>query len=63
MDDVQVLIYNELVAMREDMKSYMDATNKRLHSLEKFRDKAIGVLIAIGVGIRYAWDYCKERIF
>ena len=63
MDDVQVLIYNELKAIRNDLKEYREDTDKRLSSLEKFRDKAIGVLIAVGVGIRYAWDYCKERIF
>lgn len=63
MDDVQYLIYNELVALREDFKAYTEDLNKRVTSLEKFRDKAIGVLIAVGVGIRYAWDYCKERLF
>lgn len=63
MDDVNVLIYNELVALREDFKTYREELDSRVTSLEKFRDKAIGVLIAVGVGIRYAWDYCKERIF
>lgn len=63
MDDVQYLIYNELVALREDFKTYREEVERRVTSLEKFRDKAIGVLIAVGVGIRYAWDYCKERIF
>ena len=63
MDDVQYMIYNELVALREDLANYRAEVDSRLTSLEKFRDKAIGVLIAVGVGIRYAWDYCKERIF
>lgn len=63
MNDVQVLIYNELKAIRNDLKEYREDTDKRISSLEKFRDKAIGILIAVGVGIRYTWDYCKERIF
>lgn len=63
MDDVQYMIYNELVAMRADLASHRAEVDSRLTSLEKFREKAIGILIAVGVGIRYAWDYCKERIF
>ena len=63
MNDVQQMMYDELVALRTDLKEYMEKMDKRVHALENFRDKAIGVLIAVGVGIRYAWDYCKERIF
>ena len=63
MDDVQVLIYNELKALRDDFATYREEVDRRVTSLERFRDKAIGILIAVGVGIRYAWDYCKERIF
>lgn len=62
MDDVQYLIYNELVALRNDLSSFTENINKRVSALEKFRDKAIGILIAIGVGIRYVWEYVKERI-
>jgi hypothetical protein len=62
MDDVQYLIYNELKELRNDLTSFTENINKRVSALEKFRDKAIGILIAIGVGIRYAWDYVKERI-
>lgn len=62
MDDVQYLIYNELKELRSDLNSFTENINKRVSALEKFRDKAIGILIAIGVGIRYAWDYIKERI-
>ena len=62
MDDVQYLIYNELVALRNDLTSFTENINNRVSALEKFRDKAIGILIAIGVGIRYAWDYIKERV-
>lgn len=62
MTSTQDLIYNELVLLREDFKSYMESMNSRVSSLENFRDKTIGVFIAIGVGLKYAWDYFKERI-
>lgn len=62
MTSTQDLIYNELVLLREDFKSYMESMNKRVSSLENFRDKMIGVFIAVGVAIKYAWDYVKERI-
>ena len=62
MDDVQYLIYNELKELRADLNSFTENINKRVSALEKFRDKAIGILIAIGVGIRYAWEYIKERV-
>ena len=62
MDDVQYLIYNELKELRNDLSSFTENINKRVSALEKFRDKAIGILIAIGIGIRYAWEYIKERI-
>ena len=62
MDDVQYLIYNELKELRMDLSSFTENINKRVSALEKFRDKAIGILIAIGVGIRYAWEYIRERV-
>ena len=62
MTSTQDLIYNELVLLREDFKSYMESMNNRVSSLENFRDKMIGVFIAVGVAIKYAWDYVKERI-
>lgn len=62
MTSTQDLIYNELVLLREDFKTYMESMNSRVSSLENFRDKMIGVFIAIGVGLKYAWDYFKERI-
>ena len=62
MTSTQDLIYNELVLLREDFKSYMESMNSRVSSLENFRDKMIGVFIAVGVGLKYAWDYLKERI-
>jgi len=62
MDDTTRLIYNEIVLMRKDIKSCLDKMDERLTSLEKFRDKAIGILVCVGVGIRYCWDYLKERI-
>ena len=62
MDDVQYLIYNELKELRTDLNSFTENINKRVSALEKFRDKAVGILIAVGIGIRYMWDYFKERI-
>lgn len=62
MKDTESLIYNELVALREDLKSYMDRTDKRILSLEKFKEKAMGVCIAVGVGAKCAWDYIAERM-
>lgn len=63
MDDTSLLIYNELVEMRKDFKSYMDSMDKRVTVLETFKNKAMGILLVIGCAIGYAWDYCKERIF
>lgn len=62
MKDTESLIYNELVALREDLKSYMDRTDKRILSLEKFKEKAMGVCIAIGVCAKCTWDYVAERM-
>ena len=62
MDDVQYLIYNELKELRTDLNSFTENINKRVSALEKFRDKAVGILIAVGIGIRYMWDYFRERI-
>lgn len=62
MKDTESLIYNELVALREDLKSYMERTDRRILSLEKFKEKAMGVCIAIGVAGKCAWDYIAERL-
>lgn len=62
MKDTEELIYNELVSMREDLKAYMERTDKRISSLERFREKALGVCLCIGVGLKCAWDYIVERI-
>lgn len=56
------LIYNELVLMRKDFAQYVEKMDKRVGALETFRDKMVGVFIAVGVGIKYTWDYLKERI-
>lgn len=61
MNDVEKLIYEELVAMRQDLKDYMKGTDKRISALEQFKSKAMGVCIAIGVGAKCAWDYIVER--
>lgn len=62
MDDVQYLIYNELKELRTDLNSFTENINKRVSALEKFRDKTVGILIAVGIGIRYMWEYFRERI-
>ena len=62
MNDTESLIYNELVSIREDLKAYMERTDKRISSLERFKEKAMGVCIAIGVAGKCAWDYIVERI-
>lgn len=62
MNDVESLIYKELVAMRQDLKDYMTRTDKRISALEQFKSKAMGVCIAIGIGAKCAWDYIVERV-
>lgn len=62
MNDAESLIYNELVSIRQDLKEYMKITDKRILSLEKFKEKAMGVCIAIGVACKCGWDYITERI-
>ena len=61
MNDVESLIYKELVAMRQDLKNYMTDTDKRISALEQFKSKAMGVCIAIGVAGKCMWDYIVER--
>lgn len=56
------LIYNELVLLRQDFAKYVDKMETRVSALEAWRDKLVGVCIAVGVCIKYAWDYLKERI-
>ena len=62
MNDVESLIYKELVATRELLQDYMDRTDKRISVLEQFKSKAMGICIAIGVGAKCAWDFIIERI-
>lgn len=62
MNDTESLIYNELVSIRQDLKEYMERTDKRILSLEKFKEKAMGICIAIGVACKCGWDYITERI-
>ena len=61
MNDTESLIYNELVALSEDLKAYMESTDRRILSLEKFKEKAMGVCIAIGVAGKCMWDYIVEK--
>jgi hypothetical protein len=49
--------------MRKDFALYVDKMDKRVGALEAWRDKLVGVFIAVGVALKYTWDYCKERIF
>lgn len=62
MNGIEELIYDELKATRELLQDYMVRTDKRISSLERFKEKALGVCIAIGVGCKCAWDYIVERI-
>lgn len=62
MTTTQDLIYNELCLMRKDFSEYVAKMDKRVGALETFRDKMVGIFIAIGIGIKYTWDYLKERI-
>lgn len=57
----QDLIYNELCLMRQDFSMYVAKMDKRVGALEAWRDKMIGIFIAIGVAIKYSWDFIKER--
>lgn len=62
MNGIEELIYDELKATRELLQDYILRTDKRISSLERFKEKALGVCIAIGVGCKCAWDYIVERI-
>lgn len=62
MKDVDSLIYNELVALRKDLRDYMEKTDGRILTLEKFKEKAMGICICIGVACKCMWDYVIERI-
>jgi len=62
MNSIEELIYSELKTTRELLQDYMTRTDKRISSLERFKEKALGVCIAIGVGAKCAWDYIVERI-
>lgn len=61
MNGIEELIYDELKATRELLQDYMVRTDKRISSLERFKEKALGVCIAIGVACKCAWDYIVER--
>lgn len=61
MNNIEELIYNELVATRELLQDYMVRTDNRISALEQFKSKAMGVCIAIGIACKCAWDYIVER--
>lgn len=61
MNNIEELIYNELVATRELLQDYMVRTDNRISVLEQFKSKAMGVCIAIGIACKCAWDYLMER--
>jgi hypothetical protein len=60
-NDVESLIYKELVATRKLLQDYMDRTDNRISILEQFKAKAMGVCIAIGIACKCAWDYIVDR--
>ncbi len=62
MDDVQVMIYNELRELKEEFRLYADKMEIRVSSLEKFKNYMAGIVFAIGIFVKYLWDYIKERI-
>lgn len=61
MEDKCVLIYNEVVNLQKQLKEYHESMDKRVTVLEHFKDRALGVCIAIGVAGKCAWDYIVER--
>lgn len=62
MDDVQVMIYNELKELKEEFRLYADKMEIRVSSLEKFKNYIAGIAFAIGIAVKYLWDYIEERI-
>lgn len=62
MDDVSLMIYNELVELRNTFKEYADRMEERVSSLEAFKNYVMGIALMVGFGIRWVWDYIKERI-
>ena len=62
MDDVSLMIYNELVELRNTFKEYADRMEERVSSLEAFKSYVMGIALMVGFGIRWIWDYIKERI-
>lgn len=62
MDDTSIMIYNELVELRTTFKDYADKMETRVSSLEQFKNYLLGIVFMVGIGVRCAWDYIKERI-
>lgn len=62
MNNIEELIYRELVATRELLQNYMIRTDNRISALEQFKSKAMGICIAIGIACKCVWDYIMERI-
>lgn len=62
MEDKCILIYNEVVALHQKLEEYHNSMDKRVSALEKFRDKLLGITLAVGVACKCAWDYVVERI-
>lgn len=62
MDDINKMIYDELVELRQDFKEYIKSTDDRLSSLESFKNKALGGVIVISCVVGYAIDYIRRII-
>jgi len=62
MEDTEILIYNELMNLRKDFKDYRESIEARVSSLERFRNKIMGVMVAIGVFAKCCWDYIIEKV-
>lgn len=62
MDDTSIMIYNELVELRNTFKDYADKMEGRVSSLEAFKNWLMGIAVCVGFGIRWVFDYLKERI-
>lgn len=62
MNSVEQLIYNELVELRKDLKTYISSMDERVSNLEHFKDKLMGIVLFIGVCIGYVVDYFKRGV-
>lgn len=62
MNDIDKLIYDELVELRKDFKDYIEKMETRVSSLEEFKNKTLGVFIFVGALVGLAIDYLKGKV-